>query len=176
MNRVNLYIGVLSHGVRKQNGAYGWVLESVRENGERDPRTIDNIAVRENVTDRDLVLEAIAESLGRLNTSCEVTVYLDPEYLVEVFPTPWQQGWVDEWEKNGWKTSKGADVKNADLWKKAAPVLRRNFVDYKKTSAMNSYRNWIYSEMKSALRRNYGDCGDSEKSEAAENKNFAKIV
>ncbi len=143
------------------------MLEYVRRDGSTDDRTKNGSGFRRNTTDRGLVLIALAEALGHLSTPCDVTVFLEPEYLVETFPTPWKQGWVDEWEKNGWKTSKGQEVKCADLWKNALPVLRRNFAVYKKTRGINPYKSWICSEINRASRGKINDCSISENSKPA---------
>ena len=43
----------------------------------------------------------------------EVLVYTDSAYLYNAFT----QGWIENWEKNGWKNAKKESVKNQDLWK-----------------------------------------------------------
>ena len=62
-----------------------------------------------------------------------VTVYTDSNYvkmgLLE---------WSKNWERNGWKTSKGDPVKNKDLWVHMLYLLRKiEFVDIKWVKAHN---------------------------------------
>ena len=173
---VNLYVFISAHGPRKQDGAYGWVLEYIRANGEPDSRTLHGIGIRQQTVDRALVLEAITEALGRLSKPCDVTIFLDPAYLAETIPTPWEQGWVDRWEANGWLTAQGQEVKNADLWKNALAVLRNNHAVFTKIQGYNSYKNWIYSQIDHAVRNSYAVLAESGNSEPAENKNFVKIT
>lgn len=174
MREINLYIVITAHGPKKQDGAYGWVLESIRENGEPDPRTKSGIGIRENTIDRDLALEAVAESLGHLNTECLVHIHLDPAYMAKTFPTFWDNGWVSRWEENGWRTAKGDEVKNAHLWKNCLSALRGNSVVYARPSDGNPYKAWILSEINRALRGKINDSGISRKSETAENGDSPK--
>lgn len=57
-----------------------------------------------------------ALELGKL----EVTVYTDSNY-VKMGITQWIHGW----EKKGWKTATGGDVKNQELWKKLLELSRK---------------------------------------------------
>ena len=160
MSEVNLYIFITAHGPRKQDGAFAWVLELIRQNGDPDPRTLSGVGVRQMATDRQLVLEAITQALSRMSKPCEVTVILDPAYLAETIPTPWEQGWVDRWEANGWKTAQGQDVKNADLWKSALAVLRNHHAVFTKIRGYNTYKNWALTEIDRALQNNSGVSDD----------------
>ena len=46
--------------------------------------------------------------------------------------------WSKNWERNGWKTSKGEPVKNKDLWIHMLYLLRKiDFVDIKWVKAHN---------------------------------------
>ena len=46
--------------------------------------------------------------------------------------------WSKNWERNGWKTSKGENVKNKDLWVHMLYLLRKiEFVDIKWVKAHN---------------------------------------
>ena len=35
-----------------------------------------------------------------------------------------EKGWLEKWNSNGWRTTKGDDVKNADLWKQLLDMLK----------------------------------------------------
>lgn len=41
-----------------------------------------------------------------------VEVHSDSAYIVNAY----NQGWIENWKKNGWKTAKREPVKNQDLW------------------------------------------------------------
>ena len=66
-----------------------------------------------STTNNRMELTAAAEALALLKESCVVRLYSDSAYLVNGF----QQRWVVNWQKNGWKNSKKEPVLNSDLWK-----------------------------------------------------------
>ena len=154
MKEVNLYIGITAHGPRKQDGAYGWVLELVRAGGS--PYTKEGFGVREDVTDRDLALEALAEALEHFTEPCSINILLSPSYMAETFPTPWTEGWVQKWKENGWKNSKGKEIVHADLWEKAEAALRKHEAVFCPKGVKNSYANWISDETKRRTHRILG--------------------
>ena len=62
-----------------------------------------------------------------LNRPCEVEIYSDSKYVVDAF----NQHWIDNWIKKGWKRGKNETVKNTDLWKRlleAAKPHRMTFI------------------------------------------------
>ena len=63
-------------------------------------------------TNNRMELTAPIEALKFLKKPCIVKIYSDSAYLVNAF----LQGWIYNWQKNGWKTSDKKDVKNRELW------------------------------------------------------------
>lgn len=63
-------------------------------------------------TNNRMELTAPIEALKLLKKPCNVKVYSDSAYLVNAFV----QGWIYNWQKNGWKTADKKDVKNRELW------------------------------------------------------------
>ena len=63
-------------------------------------------------TNNRMELTAPIEALKLLKKPCIVKLYSDSAYLVNAF----KQGWIYNWQKNGWKTADKKDVKNRDLW------------------------------------------------------------
>lgn len=53
------------------------------------------------------------EALGALKRPCQVTLFLDSQYVRKGI-TEWIQGW----KKKGWRTAAGQPVKNVELWKR----------------------------------------------------------
>lgn len=47
-------------------------------------------------------------------------VYSDSAYVVNAF----NDHWLDNWQKNGWKNSKKEPVENSDLWKLLLTIIR----------------------------------------------------
>ena len=65
-------------------------------------------------TNNIMELTAILEALKALKTECEVELYSDSAYSVNAF----NQGWIYNWIKKGWKGANKQPVKNQDLWKR----------------------------------------------------------
>ena len=65
-------------------------------------------------TNNQMELTAPIEALSLLKKPCSVKLYSDSAYLVNAF----NEGWIYNWQKNGWKTSNKQDVKNRELWEK----------------------------------------------------------
>lgn len=91
-------------------------------------------------TNNRMELFAVIQALKQLNQPCQVEIYSDSAYVCNAF----LQGWIDNWQKNDWKTSSKEKVKNADLWKLLLIELC-NHVNYKfikvKGHSDNEYNN-----------------------------------
>ena len=64
-------------------------------------------------TNNRMELFAAIQGLAALREPCEVTLYSDSSYLINAF----EKHWLDNWQRNGWKTSSKSPVENQDLWK-----------------------------------------------------------
>lgn len=84
------------------------------------------------------IMAAIA-GLESLKEPCRVEIYSDSAYLVNAF----KQGWLENWQKNGWKTSKKQPVENQDLWKRLLIQTHKHEVEWHKVKghAENEYNN-----------------------------------
>lgn len=79
-------------------------------------------------TNNRMELFAVISGLGALKQPCQVTVHSDSTYVVDAF----NKGWVDNWQKNGWKTADKKPVENQDLWRLLLLTMRKHQVKYKK--------------------------------------------
>ena len=66
-----------------------------------------------NTTNNRMELTAVIEALTALKRPCQVTLYLDSEYVRKGI-TEWVQGW----KARGWRTAAKQPVKNVELWQK----------------------------------------------------------
>jgi len=60
--------------------------------------------------------------------SKKIIIYTDSIYVKEGITV-----WINNWEKNNWKTADKKNVKNVDLWKKLKKLAESNLVEW----------NWI---------------------------------
>ena len=68
-------------------------------------------------TNNRMELKAVIESFKkilskRINNDIQFELYSDSAYVVNSI----NNGWIEKWQGNNWKTTKGEDVKNKDLW------------------------------------------------------------
>lgn len=78
-----------------------------------------------STTNNRMELTAVIEALKRLKEKCSVTIYTDSKYVADAF----LQGWIWNWEKNGWKKSDKKPVLNPELWQTLLTEIRKH--DYK---------------------------------------------
>ena len=64
-----------------------------------------------NTTNNRMEMTAVIEGLSALKRPCEVTLYLDSEYVRKGITE-----WIHGWKARGWRTAAKQPVKNADLW------------------------------------------------------------
>ena len=64
-----------------------------------------------DTTNNMMEITAVIEGLKMLKFPCEVEVYSDSAYVVNCF----KNGWIDNWQKNHWKTASKEPVKNKEL-------------------------------------------------------------
>lgn len=62
-------------------------------------------------TNNRMELTAVIEALRALKRPCDVTLYLDSEYVRKGITD-----WIYGWKAKGWKTAAKQPVKNAELW------------------------------------------------------------
>ena len=78
-----------------------------------DKRKELSAGFRRTTNNRMELLGAIA-ALEALTKPCEVVLWSDSQYVVHALT----KGWLDGWQKRGWRTSSKEPVKNQDLWQR----------------------------------------------------------
>ena len=63
-------------------------------------------------TNNRMELMAALMSLRALKAPCQVRVFTDSRYVCDAF----EEGWLEKWQRTGWKTAARKPVLNADLW------------------------------------------------------------
>ena len=66
-------------------------------------------------------LLAVIEGLSVLKRPCEVTLYLDSEYVRKGITE-----WIHGWKARGWRTAAKQPVKNVELWQRLDAVVSGN--------------------------------------------------
>lgn len=90
-------------------------------------------------TNNIMELTAVIEGLKALKKQCKVELYSDSAYVVNAFTNRW----IENWQKNNWKTSSKEPVKNMELWKELLELIREHDVHFNKVKGHsdNKYNN-----------------------------------
>jgi ribonuclease HI len=114
--KADVYIASSAKGWGKQSGVAGYVIEAQTAKG---PATLTVFGTFEDATPNTAVLLAVKNALTRINPECELTFYLDNNYV----PAAFDRGWVYRWKKAGWKNSKGAEIVDFPRWDEVLNLL-----------------------------------------------------
>ena len=110
--QVDIYTDGAARGNPEGPGGYGTVLEYRDTKGNLHTKELFQ-GYRKTTNNRMELMAAIA-GLEALNRPCQVNLYSDSKYLVDAF----NQHWIENWVRKGWKRGKNEPVKNIDLWKR----------------------------------------------------------
>ena len=93
----------------------------------------------DETTNNRMELMAVIKGLEALKEPCEAEIYSDSQYVVSAM----NEGWLDGWRKNGWKTAGKKAVKNPDLWQRLSKLTEIHKVSFVKVKghADNEYNN-----------------------------------
>ncbi len=104
------------------NGAWAFLLDY---NGHRK----QDSAFVPATTNNRMELSAAVEALSSLKEPCRVLLTTDSQYLKKAFT----DGWLENWQRNGWKTANKKDVKNKDLWLKLLKLANKHELNWRWT-------------------------------------------
>ena len=90
-------------------------------------------------TNNIMEITAVIEALKLLKHKCNVKIYSDSAYVVNAF----NNGWIHNWIKNGWKTSGKEPVKNKELWITLFEFTKMHNIEFIKVKGHsdNEYNN-----------------------------------
>lgn len=131
MKKVDLYTDGACSG-NPGKGGYGGIL--IYNGHEKEYSGFD-----ENTTNNRMELTAVIAGLKMLKESVELNIYSDSAYVVNAF----LEGWIDNWQKNNWRTANKKEVQNIDLWTELLSLLDQHVVIWNKVKghADNPYNN-----------------------------------
>lgn len=74
-----------------------------------------------DTTNNRMELRAVIEAFKKIlktKSNNEFEIFCDSAYVVNAV----NNRWIETWQRNNWKTTKGEDVKNKDLWEEFSKV------------------------------------------------------
>ncbi len=112
------------------SGDGGWAYLLRYGNHERSDSAYEG-----STTNNRMELTAAVRALEALKEPCAVTLVTDSQYLRKAFT----DGWLDTWQRNGWKTSAKQPVKNQDLWLRLLELTEQHQVDWRWTKGHDGH-------------------------------------
>ena len=80
----------------------------------------------DNTTNNRMEITAVIEGFKLLKEPCDVTVYSDSAYTLNAF----LEGWLENWQKNNWRTAGKKPVLNVDLWQELLKIIEPHTVTW----------------------------------------------
>ena len=121
-------VKIFSDGAARGNpdgpGGYGAILQYTDASGTLHEKELSEGF--EKTTNNQMELLGVIAALECLRVPCVVDVYSDSKYVVSAF----NEGWIDNWQKNGWKTASKQPVKNRELWARLLKAMEPHTVSY----------------------------------------------
>ena len=134
-NKMNNNVTIYTDGACSGNpGAGGW--GAILMHGARKK---EFSGFEKETTNNRMELTAVIEALSKLKDVCTVSLYSDSAYVVNAI----NNGWLENWKKNGWIGSDKKPVKNIELWKALDVLLSKHIVTFIKVKghADNEFNN-----------------------------------
>lgn len=94
--------------LKNPDGPGGWAAIILDETGNKTELK----GGAPSTTNNRMELTAALAALTHTSPGAKVCLYTDSQYLRHAFT----EHWLRKWQRNGWRTSGGGDVKNKDLW------------------------------------------------------------
>lgn len=118
---------------------------------------------KDKTTNNCMELTAVIRSIKHAQTLTKskdilLDIYSDSAYCVNAI----DQGWVQIWKKNGWKTKADKDVKNRELWEELLEIQKNKRLKIKmhkvKGHSGNKFNELVDREAKRAILNLNANC------------------
>ncbi|HET8865467.1 MAG TPA: ribonuclease HI [Gracilimonas sp.] len=94
-------------------GGWGAILKwngKEKELSGGDPQTTNN----------RMEMKAVIEALKALKKPCVVKIHSDSALIINAFT----QGWIENWQKRGWRKADKKPVENKELWQQILEAMK----------------------------------------------------
>lgn len=123
----------------------GWAFLLVHENVGRKVSGYEP-----GTTNNRMELTAAVRALEALTEPCRIRIVTDSQYLKNAFTNRW----LENWQRNGWKTASKQPVKNRDLWERLLELTAEHQVTWSWTRGHVGHReNEIVDSLAQSARR-----------------------
>ena len=91
----------------------------------KDNKPIHLFGGSKNTTNNQMELTAAIEALKYFSNKSELNIFTDSQYVKNGI-----ESWINNWKKNGWKTSSKKQVKNKELWIELEEQIKKHDVKW----------------------------------------------
>ena len=123
LKKVKIFTDGAARGNPDGPGGYGAILQYTDASGNLHEKELSEGFKK--TTNNQMELLGVIAALECLRVPCIVDVYSDSKYVVSAF----NENWIGNWQKNGWKTASKQPVKNQDLWERLDRKLAEKRVE-----------------------------------------------
>jgi ribonuclease HI len=81
-----------------------------------------------DTTNNRMELMSVIMGLAAITRPMDVIINTDSAYVEQAF----SKGWLEQWQRNGWRTAAKQAVKNQDLWQRLAEEAGRHNVSFQR--------------------------------------------
>lgn len=138
--RVQIYIYQSPSFGRVKHGKAIWLIQVMTIKG---PATRYGIVRADDISARRLFLLALKEALSKLTKRCQIELYTTDRFFMNVI----NRGLLGRWSKNGFKSARGADIKNKDLWEGVNILSNLHTIRIIETQE-HEYMSWMITQLK----------------------------
>lgn len=123
----------------ENKGAHAFV--AINENGVK---FMEKVRQEKNTTNNRMELSAVINALESFkNSSEEITIFTDSEYVSNAI----NKGWLEKWKRNNYirnKKKKTELIPNKDLWQKLDSLLKTTIkIKWVKGHSSNVWNNYV---------------------------------
>ena len=108
-------------------GPGGWAAIILLKNGKKELFGGEKLTTnnRMELTAAIKALEYFTKQEKKQPSKQHIRIFTDSTYVKEGITV-----WINNWEKNNWKTADKKNVKNVDLWKRLKELVKSNQVEW----------------------------------------------
>lgn len=88
----------------------------------------------------------VLRALIKFYQNFNVKIYSDSSYLVNCF----NDGWIEKWRENGWKTNRKEEVLNQDYWEILDDLVKKTGATFEKVPRNDTKIKFVDREAKKA--------------------------
>lgn len=137
MDNVDIYIEINKMTPAPIHRKFMYLLETTRKDGTPVTReSLEEI----DATLHQASLHAVNTALSRMIRPCHIKIYLQDQYIGNMTRN------LQRWKETGYKTAKGAPIKDAEEWKTFSKYYTRHDIAF--VVGEHSYTRWMQGEMR----------------------------